>query len=87
MEREGQSSTTAGVERGGRFVFRGLEAGDYTLAMMRGPAGWALEPRGGVAAGTTGLGLLLVKAAVISGRQEWELHERLDHQRGGRRGR
>jgi hypothetical protein len=53
---------------GGRFSLVGLGEGPHTVALLRGPKGWSLSPRAGVAAGTQDLDLVLEPSSFVRGR-------------------
>ncbi len=64
----GSRDQWARVGGDGRFRFEGIEAGQYTLAAVRCPDGWALAPVPGVPAGATDVEIVLQPAAKIAGR-------------------
>ncbi len=67
--RKGEQLASARPQTGGTFRFAGLTAeGAYTVSILRGPPGWSLSPRAGVAAGTKDLQLVLERSLFVSGR-------------------
>jgi len=59
---------TARVAGDGTFHFERLESGEYVLSAMFAPAGYALVPVRGVAAGSKDLDLVLQPAEIIEGK-------------------
>jgi hypothetical protein len=59
---------SAHVASDGTFVLERMQPGSYTLAVLDPPPGFALAPRAGVHAGSTGVELVLAPSTTIEGR-------------------
>jgi hypothetical protein len=65
-ERGNHATTRPAI--GGRFSLAGLAEGPHTVALLRGPKGWSLSPRAGIAADTQDLDLVLEPCSFVRGR-------------------